>query len=373
MSTDIIERGSKRIINRQDFGALIEALHTRSFRVIGPVHSRGAVILDEIESPDDLPIGWTDEQDAGHYRLLRTNSPRLFGYVVGPHSLRNYLHTPKDWLWQTNRGDTRPDNKAPACEKTAFLGIRSCGLAALAVHDKIMQQGPYPDPHYRARREGIVIVAVNCTQPGGTCFCDSMNTGPRATEGFDLALTEMLEEDRHYFLCEVGSAQGAELLGDVPTQPTGAAEIASVDREMEAARGKMGRSMDTTNIKEMLYDRFDSTYWEEVAARCFNCGNCTLVCPTCFCSTIEDSSDLDGIRAERRRLWDSCFSLDHSYIHGGSVRTSAVARYRQWLIHKLAYWIDQFGTSGCTGCGRCITWCPAAIDITAEAQALREK
>ena len=80
---------------------------------------------------------------------------------------------------------------------------------------------------------------------------------------------------------------------------------------------------------------------------------------------------LYGARAERWRKWDSCFTLDFSYIHGGSVRTSAAARYRQWLSHKLATWIDQFGSSGCVGCGRCITWCPVGIDITEEVAAIR--
>jgi Fe-S oxidoreductase len=97
-----------------------------------------------------------------------------------------------------------------------------------------------------------------------------------------------------------------------------------------------------------------------------------MVCPTCFCATVEDATDLTGSATERRRVWDSCFSQEFSYIHGGSVRTSAGARYRQWITHKLATWHEQFGVSGCVGCGRCITWCPVGIDITAEARAVRQ-
>ena len=140
---------------------------------------------------------------------------------------------------------------------------------------------------------------------------------------------------------------------------------------MAQARREMGRAMDTTNIKQLLYDNPEHPQWDKVAGRCLSCANCTMACPTCFCSTVEDVSDLTGKHAERWRKWDSCFSLEFSYIHGGHVRQSTKGRYRQWMTHKLASWQDQFGTSGCVGCGRCITWCPVGIDITEEVKAIR--
>jgi ferredoxin len=97
-----------------------------------------------------------------------------------------------------------------------------------------------------------------------------------------------------------------------------------------------------------------------------------MACPTCFCTTVDDVTDLTGSQAVRSRRWDSCFSMDFSYIHGGSVRSSGASRYRQWLTHKLASWQDQFGASGCVGCGRCITWCPVGIDLTEEVEAIRQ-
>jgi len=132
----------------------------------------------------------------------------------------------------------------------------------------------------------------------------------------------------------------------------------------------MGRHLDTEGLKERLDRSYEVPHWDEVAKRCLACGNCTMVCPTCFCATMEDTGDLGNTLTERRRVWDSCFSIEFSYVHGGSVRTSAGARYRQWITHKLAAWHHQFGVSGCVGCGRCITWCPAGIDITAEAAAV---
>lgn len=134
---------------------------------------------------------------------------------------------------------------------------------------------------------------------------------------------------------------------------------------------QMGRELNTDNLKNLLYQNYEHPRWEDVANRCLSCGNCTMVCPTCFCTAVEDTTDLTGESAERWRKWDSCFTLDFTHLHGGSVRVSTKSRYRQWMTHKLATWIDQFGGSGCVGCGRCITWCPVGIDITEEVAAMR--
>ncbi|MDP3063774.1 MAG: 4Fe-4S dicluster domain-containing protein, partial [Chloroflexota bacterium] len=225
---------------------------------------------------------------------------------------------------------------------------------------------------YQARRENAFIVAVNCGQAGGACFCASMNTGPRAASGYDLALTEVLEAGRHHLVAEVGTERGAEVLAEAPHQPAGAAEVAAAERTVARTASQMGRTLDTSGIVDLLRRSYEHPRWEKVAARCLACGNCTNVCPTCFCTTVEDVTDLTGEHAERWRRWDSCFTSGFSYVHGGSVRPSAYARYRQWLIHKLSTWHDQFGASGCVGCGRCITWCPVGIDITEEVRAIRD-
>ena len=232
-------------------------------------------------------------------------------------------------------------------------------------------QGDYSDPIYGERREKAFIVAVNCGQAGGTCFCSSMNTGPKAVSGFDLALTEILEEKRHYFVVEVGTEQGSGILSQLPNREANNKEEQAAEAISTIAAGQMGRELDQNGIQDLIYDNYNSPTWDNVGARCLSCGNCTMVCPTCFCTTVEDVTDLTGEQAERVRKWDSCFTMDYSYIHGGSVRNSSQSRYRQWMTHKLATWIDQFGSSGCVGCGRCITWCPVGIDITQEAEAIR--
>jgi sulfhydrogenase subunit beta (sulfur reductase) len=232
--------------------------------------------------------------------------------------------------------------------------------------------GAYADPAYRSRREGAFVVAVNCGQAGHTCFCASMGTGPRAASGFDLLLTELVVFGRHDFVMEAGSSRGAEVAAEVPHRPATDEDRQAVEALLQRATETQGRSLDTRGVKELLYRHYEDPHWDEVARRCLTCANCTMVCPTCFCATVEDKSDLTGSMAERERRWDSCFTMEFSYVHGGSVRTSAGARYRQWITHKLATWHEQFGSSGCVGCGRCITWCPVGIDITEEVRALRQ-
>lgn len=361
-------------VERKDLDALLEGLRRRGYEIVGPRVRDGAIVYDSIASVGDLPRGWTDEQEAGRYRLKKREDEALFGYVVGPHSWKRFLFPPHLRLWQAKR-DGRGFEVQPEplpTRKYAFLGVRSCELHAIFVQDRVFLGGKHADSVYKALREKAFLIAVNCTQAGGTCFCVSMKTGPKAQEGFDLALTEVLEGERHFFVVEVGSERGLDVLQEVPHREAASQEIAQAEERVRRAEGQMGRTLDTQGLKELLYRNYEHPRWDEVAQRCLSCANCTLVCPTCFCSTVEDVTDLTGETAERVRRWDSCFSLEFSYIHGGSLRKSVKSRYRQWMTHKLATWIDQFGTSGCVGCGRCITWCPVGIDITEEVRAIRE-
>jgi len=362
------------ILRREHFHELLEALKARGYQVIGPTVREGAIVYEELSSINDLPIGWADEQDGGSYRLKPRNDQALFGYVVGPHSWKRFFHPPAVRLWQVSRDGKgfQFEEQEPANRKMAFIGVRACELHAIAIQDKVFLGGSFVDSNYRMRREGTFMIAVNCGQAGKTCFCASMNAGPKATSGFDLALTEILDGGDHYFVVEVGTMLGGEILQKLPHELASVTQMEKAKNIHAATAKQMGRSMDTAGIKDLLYGNYENSRWEDVASRCLTCGNCTMVCPTCFCTTVEDVGDLKGEHAERWQKWDSCFTTDFSYIHGGSVRASPKARYRQWMTHKLATWIDQFGSSGCVGCGRCITWCPVAIDITQEVRAIRE-
>jgi sulfhydrogenase subunit beta (sulfur reductase) len=364
----------RSVLERESFQNLLDVLVKKGYRVLGPRLRDNAIVYDELNSASDLPAGWTDEQDGGTYRLKKREDEALFGYAVGPHSWKKFLFPPAARLWQAQRqgGSFQIQAEPHDPAKMAFIGVRSCELHALAIQDEVFANGKYVDPLYKARRDRVFIVAVNCAQAGGTCFCVSMNTGPKARAGFDLALTEVVEDGRHYFVVEAGTEAGAEVLAELPHRAAGEKESEAAEKVVARTAGQMGRSMETTGIKELLYRNYEHPRWDNVAGRCLTCANCTMVCPTCFCNTVEDTTDLKGEHVERWRKWDSCFTMDFSYIHGGSVRSTPRARYRQWMTHKLATWIDQFGTSGCVGCGRCITWCPVAIDITEEVRAIRE-
>jgi sulfhydrogenase subunit beta (sulfur reductase) len=353
--------------------ALIDALAAGDYEVLGPRVRDGAIVYDKVADVSELPAGWTDRQEAGRYRLERRDDAALFGFSVGPHSWKRFLHPPVETLWTARQGKAGLEIEALEAPppKFAFIGVRACEVHAIAVQDRVFLEGPYIDRSYRLRRQDAFIVAVNCGQAGATCFCVSMQTGPKVESGFDLALTELLDPGRHEFLVEIGSDAGAALLAKIPHRPATDDELAAAAAVVARTAGQMGRRLETDGLKELLQGNLNHPRWDQVAERCLSCGNCTMVCPTCFCTTVEDHSDLAGQSAERVRTWDSCFTLDFSYIHGGSVRKTARSRYRQWMTHKLASWIDQFGTSGCVGCGRCITWCPVGIDITEEAAALR--
>lgn len=370
----IIHGGDQLVVARDDLDQLFGAIARRGFRLVGPTMRDGAIVYDDISSSADLPAGWTDEQDGWTYRLHRRDDEALFGYNVGPQSWKRYLFPPSSLMWRIRRDQAGMTSAAPEAEPEAplaFIGVRSCELHAIAIQDRVFLGGRQADPIYAGRREGAFIVAVNCGQAGGTCFCVSMDAGPKAESGFDLALTELLGDRGHQFLVDVGTGRGAEVMSAVACRPAQTAEAETADRIAERTAASMGRRMDTGGIRELLLDNFEHPRWDDVASRCLACGNCTMACPTCFCFSVEDVTDLTGIQAEQHRSWDSCFTLDHSYLHGGPVRASNRSRYRQWMTHKLATWIDQFGTSGCVGCGRCITWCPVGIDITEEAAAIR--
>jgi ferredoxin len=358
------------VIDAGALDALIAALAAEGREVLGPVKRDGTILYEQIGGTGDLPKGWVDAQSGGSYRLTQEGEA-YFGATLGPSSWKRILHPPHQTLWRTSgSGDSTQIHAEPLdTTKRAFIGARACDLAAIAVQDKVLTEGPYKDPHYAARRANLFIVAVNCTRAADTCFCVSMNTGPKAKTGYDIALTELAGGR---FLAESGTEAGAEKLAALPSAPATSGDAAEAEAGIDNARDQK-RGIDTDGLPAILKDRPDHPRWSEVAQRCLNCANCTLVCPTCFCTSVDEVTSLDGPETERVNTWGSCFTMDFSHVHGGAVRKGGKARYRQWMTHKLATWVDQFDELGCVGCGRCITWCPVGIDITEEAEAIRKQ
>ena len=361
-----------KLIDLAGLQTLFDVLRRRGYEIVGPVQRGGAIVYERVESVAELPAGWTDQQAPGSYRLVRRGDDAVFGYAVGPHSWKRYLFPPKQTLFSVQRTDDGGlvfDPQPIDAPKRAFIGVRACELAAIGVQDRVFAGGEHVDAAYAARREAVLLVAVNCAVAADTCFCSSMGTGPAVSGGHDLALTELIDAAGHRFLVEAGSAVGAQVLDELPGQAATADAVAAARAQSQRVAAGQTRRIDAAAVPALLMRNLEHPRWDEVAERCLSCANCTLACPTCFCSSNQEVTDLSGA-AHRERHWDSCFNVEFSHLGHGSVRGSVKARYRQWLTHKLATWHDQFGHSGCVGCGRCIAWCPVGIDITEEVAAI---
>ncbi len=361
-------QATSRFLPRSDLQGLIDVLVDQGYQVIGPTIDQGAIVIRPIVDTQQLPVGWTDQQQPATYRLERPGHDRFFHFNVGPDSWKKFLFPPRHEMGTAtlDEGGWHFDRPKSSIPRFAFLGVRACDLAAIAVQDRVFIGGDYVDPTYQQRRDAALIVAVNCSTAAPTCFCTSMNTGPRCQSGFDLSLTELDDG----FVVEVGSTKGTKIVDRLPTFKSTADQRSEARQESERAEAAISKQLNTVGIYDLLLNNLEHSNWDAVAERCLSCANCTMVCPTCFCSTVQEVSDLNNEDVSRVRSWDSCFNIDLSYTAGGTVRNDTRSRYRQWLTHKLATWHDQFDVSGCTGCGRCITWCPVGIDLTEEVAAL---
>ena len=359
------------VIGADALPTLFSVLQERGYTVVGPTVRDDAIVLSELDSAAELPYGWGVDTEAGRYRLRRRSDTAAFGHSAGSQSWKNFLHPPRAKMWSADRAaETVVVSGAAEQPRYALLGVRPCDVRAIGILDQVLSRGQHANAVYSGRRDGAFVIAVECTEPGATCFCTSMGGGPDAQSGFDLALTELVDGADHRFVARSGTEAGAQVLAQLPRRTADDAIVQTAHAAVQRAATMMGRAMPEVSLPQLMADSRESPHWDDVASRCLTCGNCTMVCPTCFCTTTEDVTDLTGDHAERWSVWDSCFSLDFTGMHGGEVRTSGQSRYRQWISHKLGTWHEQFGSSGCVGCGRCIVWCPVGIDITKEAAAL---
>jgi sulfhydrogenase subunit beta (sulfur reductase) len=370
-----LEVGVSVSLPKPGLEGLLNNLRQMGYQTLGPRVRDNAITYGMIEGMADLPQGYQSEQQAGRYHLVNPGHDHYFDITPGPDTWKQFFFPP---VIQTTSLQRDPDDPrlwryeggAMDIPSYALIAVRPCELAAIQVQDRVFLREEWQDPIYRSRRQAAFILTVNCLHPCGTCFCASMGTGPKAERGFDLSLTEL--ED--VFLVEVGSDAGRMAMAGLKAQPASAFYTHSAEVGLEDARQHMGRQLPhPQELPDLLLNNLDHPQWEVVAKRCLSCTNCTQVCPTCFCWDMREAADLAGNHTSRERVWDSCFNPDYSYVVGGNSRPNTRARYRQWLTHKLGGWQQQFGVLGCVGCGRCITWCPAGIDLTEEVAAIRQE
>lgn len=367
--------GTTVSIEKSELDNLLTVIQSMGYEILGPKVKDHTIILAPLSSASELPLGYSSLQGPGKYELIQEGHQYFFGVTNGPHAWKQYFFPPKSELmrfhkkdgevpWSVEEGEENPP-------RYAMLGVRPCDLAAIEIQDKVFIREEWCDPIYRGRRSNALLIVVNCLDPCGTCFCASMGTGPDAKDGFDLCLTEL----ENHFLVEVGSEAGRMAMNhkSISWQPASAFMLQTARKGLEAAKEKMGRELpEPEKLQEQLLGSLDHPRWDDVAKRCMSCTSCTQVCPTCFCWNTYDTTLLPGDTIIRKREWDSCFNPDYSYVFGGNTRPNTRSRYRQWLTHKWASWYEQYGTSGCVGCGRCITWCPAGIDHVEEITAIRK-
>ncbi len=358
------------VIDRSGLDVLIELLQAEGLATVGPQVRDGAIVPGPIATSADLPEGWHDHQAPGRYEIDKGDDHSLFSWAVGPQSPKGWLLPAEEVVWRATARDGAWSLHEPAPDPggVALVGLRPCEVAAVATLDAVLAKGTVADPAYLRRRRATVLVAVECGAPASTCFCASMGTGPEAGDKADLVLTELDQGER--FLVRAITPRGVELLSRLPARHATGDDLRARQAVLDGARAAISRSLDTEGLPELLAANLEHPRWQDVAERCLACGNCTMVCPTCFCTDVADTTDL-GDAVTRTRRWSSCFDFEHSFLHGGAVRSSTASRYRQWMVHKLGTWHAQFGMSGCVGCGRCITWCPVGIDITEEVAAIR--
>ena len=354
---------------RRNLQRLIDQLTAMGYEVIGPTVQQNAIVLRPVQHVDQLPTGWSERQSAGSYRLEATGSERVFDFTIGPDAWKRYLFPPQKTLSGARLDDDGWHFETPTdpVPRYALLGVRACDLAAIQVQDRVFLHDDYVDPNYRAIRDEAILIAVNCSTSAPTCFCTSMGSGPECRSGFDLVLTEIADG----FVIDSATAAGDEVVRQIGSVEASHEQVTAGRKQIEECESSISKRFETDDVRALLMNNLDHGHWQNVADRCLSCTNCTMVCPTCFCSGVEEVSDLNQTQVERVRHWDSCFNPEMSYTAGETIRPTIRSRYRQWLTHKLATWHDQFDTSGCVGCGRCITWCPVGIDLTEEVNAIR--
>lgn len=366
-----LTRNTTVAIEKEALTSLIATLQANGYQTIGPRVEENTLVNAPVDQLSDFPIGYTSQQEKSHFRLNKVGHKRYFDSTPGQASWKPFLFPPRSQLFKSikENGDWKEtlDNTPPP--KLAFIGVRPCDMAAILIQDNVFIRDDFTDPIYQTRRQNLLIITVNCLRPAATCFCRSMGTGPKANDGFDLSLTEL---DK-VFLVEIGSDAGLSLMQNIPWELASAYHLQAAKQGLAEAKRAIQRKVENLDsLPDLLLDNLDHPRWNQIGERCLSCANCTQVCPTCFCWDTVDNTNLSGDQTERVRIWDSCFNPSYSAQAGGNTRPSTKARYRQWLTHKMSTWTKQFDTLGCTGCGRCIVWCPAQIDITEEINAFQE-
>jgi len=253
-------------------------------------------------------------------------------------------------------------------ERQIMLGVHACDIGSFTFLDRVFL-GFRSDPRYLRRRNNFLVFALTCKEVIDTCFCQSMGTGPVAPPGYDVLITDIGAR----YLLETATNEGERLLKPLGLQEAGAEDFEAKRGCLESLKGQFKKSVDRARIIDLAFNSQEHPVWKKYSGICLACGQCAMVCPTCFCFDVKDKVDLSLESGERYREWDVCLLKEFAEVAlGGNFRSARDARLRQFMCHNLSYGVMQYNLTKCVGCGRCIKACPVHIDITEVARELKE-
>lgn len=312
-------------------------------RLIAPVANKhGDTLLREINNID------TD-------RIDLKNQPQ--------NSLKSFFLPQQEVLahYSTKTDDYRftPPERA---KETIYFGVRSCDLTALLYMDLIFSK-PAKDATYYDRRQHSLIITLGCNSPFENCFCEATNSGPYLDYGYDLQFIDL--GDAYYVAA--GRRKGADLL---KRWGYFFREVEEEDQKIRyqlflEARGRFSRNIQVNHACHKLQkEKVSEAIWEKLSSRCYDCGGCAYVCPTCTCFSVDDMA-IDDNSGTRIRSWDACTSSGFTRMAGNHNPTDRRRHaLKQRFLHKLKYDYEKHGKASCTGCGRCVDICFGGVDIT---------
>jgi len=338
----------------------------KEFQLIGPVERDGGSAFAKIQSVKDLNL---------NYGLT----------MLGP---QVYLYHPEERICTIQEKGGKFDVQTlDTVPRQILFGVHSCDLHAITILDRVFLKKGMEDRNYRLWRENTLVIGFHCSHIYPQCFCASMGTGPffEPKEGYDFLLTDLGDnylietlidhpqpaspsrgrEEMPPHSREAGRDRALKLLSSLnPAQATQEHfdKKSQISRELES---QFQKEIDTSHLVEIILRNQYHPIWSRTAdSRCLGCTNCIQVCPTCFCYNVKDRISFDLTTCERTRYKNGCLDLHFAEVHEANFRFTRMARLRQFVTHKLATWVEQFGCFGCVGCGRCMTWCPTDIDLT---------